>query len=158
MRAYLNAAGKDALEGSAMLEYLYHDAEDTKMTHLGQGTEFVGTFKNIGIVLVWPCKDGVYFDTRSSQMVWREDIKLSRAELRYAGRFTDNGSLADTIYFLPSSQLYHALPELPQTAPPLQATSQSSSWSYAHTDTSWEKPNYRFAFHPRELLLSTTSG
>lgn len=116
-RAYLEAAGNDAFDGSQLLEYLFEDRYNTKMIHLGQGTEFVGTFKNIGTVLVWPCMEDIYFDTRSSQMVWREDIRLSKAELRHAARLTDNGSTPKVICFLPRRKLYDSLPELPQTAP-----------------------------------------
>lgn len=46
----------------------------------------IGTVRNLGMVLVLPVKQGFFFDRRVSNVVLRQDMPMSRAEVRYACR------------------------------------------------------------------------
>lgn len=116
-KAYLEAIGLGAIDGEELLTHIYYDEHHMKLLQLGQGMGFTGTVSRIGTVLVWPLKSGIIFDTRTSQMVWRKNILLSKAELRYAARFSDGPDLPEIMYFLEDKSWYDQLPELTRTSP-----------------------------------------
>ncbi|KAG6357871.1 hypothetical protein INS49_013754 [Diaporthe citri] len=55
----------------------------------------IGTVRNLGTVLVLPVRLGLCFDRRVSQVVWRTNVSMSKAEVRYASRVacSPSGSL-----------------------------------------------------------------
>lgn len=63
---------------------LLQDKHDTKTLLVGHDVGTIGTVHNLGTVLVHPVKEGWFFDRRVSRVVFRKDIPMSQAEVRYA--------------------------------------------------------------------------
>lgn len=76
------------------LTYALQDDADVKSIVVHTDVGAVGAVRNLGSVLVFPVRSGLFFDRRISQMVYRHDIPMSQAEVRYACRaaFGHSGS------------------------------------------------------------------
>lgn len=75
--------GLDLSEG---LEVLLQREFDVKTLLVEPNVGTIGTVRNLGTVLVFPVRQGFFFDRRLSQVVLRQDMHMSRAEVRYACR------------------------------------------------------------------------
>lgn len=77
------AEGKDL---STWVKLLLQRQLDFKTILVAPTVGTIGTVRNLGTVLVLPASEGLFFDERLSQVVWRKDIPMSKAEVRYAFR------------------------------------------------------------------------
>lgn len=77
--------GRELSEWVQVLLHREPDA-DRKVLVVRPDVGMIGTVRHLGMVLVLPVRSGFFFDRRISQVVLREDMPMSKAEVRYACR------------------------------------------------------------------------
>lgn len=95
---------------------LLQDQYDTKALLVGPDVGTVGTVHNLGTVLVLPVKEGWLFDRRVSRVVFRKDIPMSQAEVRYACRAAcsrGDSSNSPVVWVFTTREEFDRLPPTP---------------------------------------------
>lgn len=104
---------------SQWVEILLQRKHDIKTLLVEPDVGTIGTVRNLGTVLVLPVRRGFFFDRRLSQVVLRQDVHMSLAELHYARRVavspTDSG--INRVVSVFTTAEYDMLPSVP-TGPP----------------------------------------
>ncbi|KAK7700498.1 hypothetical protein SLS64_010892 [Diaporthe eres] len=108
------------LDLSDWVEVLLQREFDVKTLLVEPNVGTIGTVRNLGTVLVLPVRQGFFFDTRLSHVVLRQDMHMSRAEVRYACRVAvrprDSGtSPVPAVFFFTKSE-FGKLPPAPTGA------------------------------------------
>lgn len=102
------------------IELLIQDQYDAKTLLVGPDVGTIGTVHNLGTVLVLPVKEGWFFDKRVSCVVFRRDIPMSQAEVRYACRVACNPSdsrISPLVSVFTTKNEFDKLPSTPTDLP-----------------------------------------